>query len=73
MIELIFFVVVLLGIVLIDGRLHRLVKIQRDALTELRECETHLQVMCEAYKANRSIFHCTLTKSAPAKIIAASV
>jgi len=22
-----------------------LVKIQRDALTELRECETHLQVM----------------------------
>jgi len=51
MMELIFFVFVLLGIVLIDSRLHRLVKIQRDALTELRECETHLQVMCEAYKA----------------------
>jgi hypothetical protein len=50
MIELIFFVFVLLGIVLIDSRLHRLVKIQRDALTELRECETHLQVMRGAYK-----------------------
>jgi hypothetical protein len=51
MIELIFFVFVLLGIVLIDSRLRRLVKIQRDALTELRECETHLQMMRNAYKA----------------------
>jgi hypothetical protein len=51
MIELIFFVVVLLGIVLIDRRLHKLVKIQHDALTELRESETHLQIMREARDA----------------------
>jgi len=51
MFEVIFFVFVALGIVLIDSRLRRLIKIQRESLTELRECETHLQMMREAYKA----------------------
>ena len=51
MFEVMFFVLIVLGIVLIDRRLHRLVKIQRESLTELRECETHLQMMREAYKA----------------------
>jgi hypothetical protein len=51
MFEVILFVFVVLGIVLIDSRLHKLIKIQRDSLTELRECETHLQMMREVYKA----------------------
>jgi hypothetical protein len=51
MFEVIFFVFVVLGIVLIDSRLRKLIKIQRESLTELRECETHLQMMREAYKA----------------------
>ncbi len=56
--EVIFFLVVVIGIIFIDHRLSKLVKIQRELLNDhkltlarLSECETHLRTMREAFEA----------------------
>ena len=56
--EVIFFLDAVIGVIVIDHRLSKLVKIQRELLNDhkltlarLSECETHLRTMREAFEA----------------------
>ena len=58
MFEVIFLVVVIIGVISIDHRLNKSVKIQREPLNDLKqtlarlsECKTHLRTMREAYES----------------------
>ncbi len=50
MIEL-FFIVVIVGVIVVDHRLCKLLKIQRELLGHLADSEGHLRAMREAYEA----------------------